>query len=51
MTDPANRQTVSGIGGGVFKTRDPGTLAAWYRDHTDPEGHRFELWQPPPGGI
>jgi len=128
-------QHVTGIGGVFFKTRDPGALAAWYRDHlgvptadntyalftaggpdatgsrvqavwsafpedttyfgpgpsplminyrvkdldamlaqlraagvtvedtieesefgrfgwaTDPEGNRFELWQPPPDGI
>jgi predicted enzyme related to lactoylglutathione lyase len=131
----SERQHVTGIGGVFFKTRDPGTLAAWYRDHlgvptadkpyalftasgpdatgapaqvvwsafpsdtayfgqgpsrlmlnyrvrdlgamlaqlraagvtvedrieesefgrfgwaTDPEGNRFELWQPPPNGI
>ncbi|HEV3343854.1 MAG TPA: hypothetical protein VG125_26000 [Pirellulales bacterium] len=44
-------ERVVGIGGIFFKARDPKGLAAWYREHlglpaTDPEGNRFELWEP-----
>jgi glyoxylase I family protein len=45
-------ERVTGIGGVFFRSRDPAALARWYADHlgaADPEGNRFELWEPGPG--
>ena len=40
---------VTGLGGIFFKAQDRPRLLAWYREHRaiDPEGNKFELWQPP----
>jgi hypothetical protein len=47
---------VTGLGG-VFRARDPDALKTWYEQEgigrfggaTDPEGNRFELWEPTEG--
>lgn len=44
-------ERVTGIGGVFLRAKDPEALNAWYAEHlgaTDPEGNRFELWEPAP---
>ena len=49
---------ITGLGGVFFRARDPDALKAWTQEQegigrfgwaTDPEGNRFELWEPAEG--
>jgi hypothetical protein len=56
-------ERVTGIGGVFFRATVPIELARWYTEHlgvdafseetdaTDPEGNRFELWEPAPEAM
>jgi predicted enzyme related to lactoylglutathione lyase len=49
-------ERATGIGGVFVRSPHPDALRAWYAEHlglelqaTDPDGNRFELWEPAAG--